>query len=330
MNNINNEGPLFIIGMPRSGTKLLRSLLNENPLISIPTIETEFLPLWRKKWNSFGDLSDFDNFKQFYKFNLKLPYFDYMKSLNSLIDQDIWFNSCQNYKITGVFEALIRHDSDATVGSNIIWGDKSPSYIRHTLFLKHMYPKAKFIHIIRDVRDYCLSINKAWGKNIYRAAQRWTTDVQQAKNDSLHLGNNYIEIKYEELLSDTENQLSKLCEFLSVPYSSKMLKLSQPSENLGDTIGELLVQKNNMNKYITRMNSVKRNFIESIAKNVLTDTGYLISYRGPTKSIGRFRLLTYQCTDGICLFLRSIKQENFLVAINKRWQFYRASGNRDK
>ena len=37
-------GPLFIIGMPRSGTKLLRGLLEQHPRVRVPTIETEFFP----------------------------------------------------------------------------------------------------------------------------------------------------------------------------------------------------------------------------------------------------------------------------------------------
>jgi len=37
-------GPLFILGMPRSGTKLLRDLLNRNPKIGVPTSETDFIP----------------------------------------------------------------------------------------------------------------------------------------------------------------------------------------------------------------------------------------------------------------------------------------------
>ena len=53
------EGPLFLVGMPRSGTKLLRALLNRHPNISIMTNETEFLPYLVSHWESFGDLSDF-------------------------------------------------------------------------------------------------------------------------------------------------------------------------------------------------------------------------------------------------------------------------------
>ena len=47
----NLRGPLFIAGMPRSGTKLLRDLLNQHSEISIPEVETHFIPLFIKKFS---------------------------------------------------------------------------------------------------------------------------------------------------------------------------------------------------------------------------------------------------------------------------------------
>jgi len=56
MKKSNFFGPLFIIGMPRSGTKLLRDLMNQNPKIGIPAAETHFIPFMIKK---FGDPPNF-------------------------------------------------------------------------------------------------------------------------------------------------------------------------------------------------------------------------------------------------------------------------------
>ena len=60
-------GPLFIIGMPRSGTKLLRGLLNRHPMIGIPPSETEFFPWLNSHYEQFGDLSVRGRFNRFYK-----------------------------------------------------------------------------------------------------------------------------------------------------------------------------------------------------------------------------------------------------------------------
>ena len=60
MDGNNFHGPLFIIGMPRSGTKLLRGLLNQHPQIGIPLSETEFLPWLVKCFPDYGDISGRD------------------------------------------------------------------------------------------------------------------------------------------------------------------------------------------------------------------------------------------------------------------------------
>ena len=58
---------VFIIGIPRSGTTLLRNLLNRHPAIRLLTNETQFLPYWVSRWNEFGDLSNPEDFLSFYR-----------------------------------------------------------------------------------------------------------------------------------------------------------------------------------------------------------------------------------------------------------------------
>ena len=85
----------------------------------------------------------------------------------------------------------------------IIWGDKTPNYLLYLPLLKTLFPKAKFVHIIRDVRDYCLSINAAWQKNPYRAAQRWHDSIKKCRKDGKTLPQgDYMEINYEALIDD--------------------------------------------------------------------------------------------------------------------------------
>ena len=171
------RGPLFVVGLPRSGTKLLRSLLNEHSQIQLTGVESGFLPYWASRWASYGDLSKKENFDSFYKLATKLSYFQYAKKGGWLISADAWFDTCQNYEITGVFEALMRHDVGMALDSSTIWGDKTPQYTNQLVLLHKLWPEAKFIHIIRDVRDYCLSMQNAWHKNMMRSAQRWVDDI---------------------------------------------------------------------------------------------------------------------------------------------------------
>lgn len=309
-------GPLFLVGMPRSGTKLLRALLNEHPLIEITKFETEFFPYWVKKWPSFGELSDFNNFIAFYNNVTKsLYFFYYCKLNNNVIDPKKWFESCLDYSPAGVFEALVRHNTNVPFGSDKIWGDKSPSYIRHLPLLKRNFPKAKIIHIIRDVRDYCLSINKAWGKNMIRAAQRWVDDITKARNDAKEFLEDYLEVRYEDLLDSPEQELRRICNFIGIEFCKDMLKLSEAPESIGDAKGEKTIVNFNKEKYKYFMNRKTRRTIESIAKDLLQIYGYPVNNDIQPYRVPKIKMFFYKLTDGFNLIKTEISKRGFIDAI---------------
>ena len=316
-------GPLFIVGMPRSGTKLLRQLLNEHPAIGIPHIETRFLPTWIDNWQSYGDLSMFANFKKFYSKMMRLSYFMYMKEENNLIPVEVWFDLCKNFTLQCVFEALIRHDAGISTG---IWGDKSPMYIRHLPALEELFPDACFIHIIRDARDHCLSANRTWGKNMIRSAQRWHDDIKRAHLAGIGFREKYLEVKYEDLISSPDKVLSNICKFLNITYYPQMKSLSRPSEEIGDAKGLKEIKSNNKNKYHTLMDPEIRKKIEVITADVLRTYGYTVHYKGKIKRINRAQSLYYKLLDGINLLRFSILEVGVLKTI--KWNIYRSAMKR--
>ncbi len=165
-------GPLFIVGMHRSGTKLLRNLLNQHPQISIPTIESCFIPYLI---NKFGNSPQFED--------------------DNLTDRTSW---------SEIFEVIFKFYIPQSKNKNVIWGDKTPQYLPRIKLLKRLYPKAKFIHIIRHPGDYCISAKKAWGKSIYRSANSWRHEIEKAREVGGGLGDDYLEVFYENLVENPE------------------------------------------------------------------------------------------------------------------------------
>lgn len=306
--NVAFKGPLFIVGMPRSGTKLVRDLLNNHSFISISEIETNFLPIWQKNWTKYGDLSKIRNFKKFYNEMKTYTYFMYMNENKNLIQFSDWYNLCTNYTIQDVFESLIRHDTNVSEGTNVIWGDKSPDYIRYLPTLNNLFPEARFIHIIRDVRDYCLSINMAWGKNMLRAAQRWCDDVNKVQKNSKKLEDKYLEIKYENLISDPKSVLKNICSFLEIEYDEKMINLKKPVEKIGDAKRQKGIKSDNKYKYKKCMDPKTKYKIESIAGNLLKKNRYDIEYSGKTYTLSPIKMAYYQIRDILNRIKFNIKQ----------------------
>ncbi len=271
-------GPLFVVGMPRSGTKLLRDLMNRHPDIRIPEIETGFLPYLVRNADRFKDLSNENNFKDFHRHITRLRYFIYRRDEGQLVSADSWYRACRKFDAAGVFEALIRLELDVSPGSHLIWGDKSPSYLADISLIKSVYPTARFIHIIRDVRDYCLSSQQAWGKNMLRAAQRWSDGVVAARSVGAALEGDYMELNYESLLTETEASLRRIADFIGVTFDPIMLTLGKPSENLGDARGMVRVLADNHGKYHKSMSQDVLARIESIAGETLLACGYPLAF----------------------------------------------------
>lgn len=310
------DGPLFLVGMPRSGTKLLRSLLNGHPNISIAMGETTFLPYLVKRWATFGDLSDRECFARFYKRVRSVPYMQSRAVRSSVIGRDEWHRACSAYDAAAVFEALLRHDTGNPAGSGVIWGDKSPGYLVQMPMLKSLYPKAKFIHLVRDARDYCLSMRKAFGKNIYRSAQRWNDEVASARRFGRSISG-YCELRYEDLLGNTEEQLATLCRFLGVDFVQQMVELKKPTENIAETKGQATVVRSNTGKFRTAFSENQIHTIERVTCDCMRDFGYSVSQELEATRIPDWRMNLYRLGDGANVLIKGVGRLGIRRAIRK-------------
>ena len=303
-------GPLFLVGMPRSGTKLLRAILNNHSTIRILEVETEFLPYWALHWDRFGDLSKWHNFLAFYGRVQRSPYMVLHRSeVGPPIEARAWYDCCRDFSAAGVFEALARHDAGVPVGSDLIWGDKSPSYVRSLPLLKHLYPQARFVHITRDVRDYCLSLNKALAKDMSRAAQRWADDIKSARRAGQSFGRDYVEVRYEDLITDPANIARQVCALVDRDFEPSMTTLIKPAEGQFEALGGAgsglrVILGNNANKWQTRLNHRALMRIEAIAFDTLRQCNYPITIATGPRRLSAPSLAARQLLDGLQLIHR--------------------------
>jgi hypothetical protein len=305
------EGPLFIVGMPRSGTKLLRDLLRGHPLIRIPPTESNLLTAWARDWERFGDLSDRRGFSAFYEAAVRSPYFLLMeKHTGGPLPEDVWYASCRSFGPGDLFEALIRHDVDAPVGSGLIWGDKSPPYTEHIDLIGGIFAGARFIHVVRDVRDYCLSLRNTWGKNMVRGAQRWADGVVKARKDGTALSDRYLEVRYEDLLADPERELRRCCEFLGIDYDSSLTELRFSTEHLGSAKGAGEIVGTNVRKFEHMLEPRMRRRIESVAGAALREFGYDVE-EPRNRRVPRALMAWYRLLDGMSFVRAQSRRSGF-------------------
>jgi len=291
------EGPLFVVGMPRSGTKLLRTMLTRHPRIRIPDIETEFLQFLVAWTRRFGPPSGDASFERLYQVMRHSTYFSYRSQSTTPFQWREWMRQCGNLRgAAALFEGFVRYETGAERGSGVIWGDKSPSYLRHISLILELFPEAKVVHIVRDVRDHCLSMQKAWGKDLLRAAQRWDTTVCLAHGQAQEAPQRIHELRYEDLTASPRAEMLRLCNFLGVDCDERMLVIHSSRENLGDARGKAGIVAGNSRKYREQLSARHLRAIEGLAWNGMHCYGYV-----PETTVGPRRL------RGVSLALRRIK-----------------------
>ena len=120
------------------------------------------------------------------------------------------------------------------------WGDKSPSYLLHIPLIERVLPEARFVHIIRDGRDVALSIAPLWfGPSSVREAAAWWVKTVEAGRAHGRLAQHYLEVRYEELVLDTEPTLRRICTFLELPWSDAILRFHERApERVAEVVRE--------------------------------------------------------------------------------------------
>ncbi len=323
------DGPLFLVGMPRSGTKLLRDLLKNHPQIAIPAAETELLPAWAAAWPGGDTLASFDAFQRFAARWQGAAYFTYLREEQSQeVDLRAWFAASPRLDLPGVFEGLVRASTGAA--GEVVWGDKSPGYIAHLPLLWQFWPQARVVHIVRDVRDYALSMQKAWGKDPVRAAQRWSDRVTEARIEGAARGpGRYLELHYEALVTDPAPTLAAVCRFAGLAPAPGMDRLQRPAENLGRAAGSTAVLADNVARWRAEMPPALLQAIEAVAGPTLAAAGYPRATAVPERRLGAARLLAAQVQDGLRLVRFDAAHRGWLGAARFRWRLFRETGAPD-
>jgi len=133
-----NANPLFVFGVYRSGTTMLREILNNHPDICIPPREYALYD-FLENYDSYGELTDMEHFTSFHdnttvmhSINLAKQYASNGDEKRYVVGLKEWYSRCRNFQLEAVLEALIRlHCEWVEPGS----GTKRVWASRHQLML---------------------------------------------------------------------------------------------------------------------------------------------------------------------------------------------------
>lgn len=213
----------FIVGVARSGTTLLRMMLDSHPALAIPP-ETHFAGQVIEAFDACehggpGALRQMVESPRWPDFG---------------IPADEFAATAAGSRSVAEPGALLRafYTTYARRHGKQRWGDKTPPYLDRMTSIEAVLPETRFIHVIRDGRDVALSVIPLWfgPDEVTAAARHWVVRIAAARRQARHL-NHYLELRYEDLIADSTACLRSVCEFLDLEWDPRMLDYHHRSED---------------------------------------------------------------------------------------------------
>jgi len=232
--------PIFIVGSGRSGNTLLRSMLVAGGEISIPP-ESYVLPKIIRKfattrfasWDKVVDLvcDSFIRNAEFHVWD-----FDIAPARQAALGLHPSARS-----LAAVIDLVYATYARATYGRTL-WGDKTPINSYYIPLISRVFPRAHFIHILRDPRASVASYVKAglpattsFADPYKAAAYRWKSAVRAIERLRGWLGpGQYHRVYYEDLVRNPDTTLRSLCATLPVFFEDRMLTFDRSFDSLKD------------------------------------------------------------------------------------------------
>lgn len=311
--------PVFVLGYSRSGTTMLRLMLNRHPDLFIPK-ESEYFQriprIYRNRTHKTNDINWLlKTLPSYYDAILDKEFFKGLLTDNLPGDNTVL--------IACLYQACAKSADKAGVR----WGEKKPQNWQFVYRLRQWYPQAQFVHITRDPRDVVTSMEKSLPQFIKLrkffpahliVAWHWryltTTLFKQSEFLSCE---RYFHLKYEDLVSNPVDNLTSLCKFLSLDRESveDMLSFQEDASTpgIGDTGTHMVGTRQKVNlrsigTYRAFLSDKQISEIEFVCGETMKKIGYLTT-APPPPWIDRVRIsLTCELFTTIWKLVRIVRR----------------------
>ena len=272
--------PIQIIGTQRSGSNLLRLILNQSPKISAhhpPHILTVFYPIL----NKYGNLERDDNFKKLIHDVCRLIETNPVKWELELSRNEI-FNSCRQRTLIEIFKVV--YEMISKVDGATHWCCKSMGNMNFYKDIESNGMKPYYIHLLRDGRDVASSFKKTLvgEKHVYHLANIWKSNFLMAQEVFQNVeSDRYLTIKYEALISNPLQILEKINAFLGLDLDESALSYFHSNESkvtaaAGSMWSNLTMPiiANNTRKFLDALDKDEIEIFERVAGDILKENEY--------------------------------------------------------
>ncbi|MDN3653150.1 sulfotransferase [Thalassotalea ponticola] len=189
--------PIFIVGMPRSGTTLVEQILAAHSQVET----TDELP-----------------FIERIAIDIQGP--SYAQAIERLTPTEI-----NNYR-----QRYLQQVSDYFDGDVELFIDKNPNNYLHIGLIKTLFPEAKIINLVRNPIDNAMSVYKQYFANGHDYSYHlgaisfyWQGYLTLMFHWQNLLGKQLYHVSYEQLTADSEQQIKQLVDYCELPFEQQCL-----------------------------------------------------------------------------------------------------------
>ena len=195
------QGPIFIAGCGRSGTSLLRTLVDAHPDVYIPS-ESLFMADYLQR----GD---------------RLPAWVLRPLLFHEPQLRCWYDGPARLQPTVAATLAAVHQYMADAAGASIWGQKTPRFVRYRRLIDAAFDGCRWLLVYRDPRAVCASMRRSGQhtNSVSRGTARWKNDnralVEFVRDPGTRPANVHL-VRYEDLITDFDEQLTGIFRFLGL------------------------------------------------------------------------------------------------------------------
>lgn len=226
------KGPIFIVGANRSGTTLLRLILNAHSRIGIPDeiayFNTHLAGKPIEQWRAPGlDKAAYEAFVERFltRHSATLKLADHNTIQREVLE-------CGPHDFRRPYQLAIEHWAHQHGKER--WGEKTPGNLFYVDVIREMFPDVRFIHMVRDPRAGVASMNKtsflADDAVINALNRRKYTQRGLALQARIAPTGTWMQVRYEDLVMEPEQVVRALCAFLGESFEPDMLSYHRDAE----------------------------------------------------------------------------------------------------
>lgn len=301
------DRPIFLGGCPRSGTTLLRTMLHAHPDLAIPR-ETHFVLESFQRREEWGDLRDYANRRRLAEWIVTDTKATRFGRLGLDPDEACERMAAAPPTLGSVLGTAFMMYSERHNAAR--WGDKRPMYVQELPTLMALFPDVVFVNIVRDPRAVIASMRKlGWLEEWYDgtivpATLRWLTSARAGRRAArVYRSDQYLELRYEDLLTSPERNLEAICNFtgLSTAHLDAMLRFHETDNEIPEQQHQKFHPRLNqplthdaMHSWSSQLSDEEVAFIERALRGPMAAYGYepvMSATKVPARLMRRWRLL---------------------------------------